>query len=115
MIKRIDQQLRVNRMMIDFFSENYGMIASSKKRYHYMFNYLEIITTVSSILLIYSGTKDNLEKKNELWKYIKQKNMFLFLKLRCGILGNYVYLPGKGGRTITVGGYKLFQKIYKFN
>ena len=115
MIKRIDQQLRVNRMMIDFFSENYGMIASSKKRYHYMFNYLEIITTVSSILLIYSGTKDNLEKKNELWKYIKQKNMFLFLKLRYGILGNYVYLPGKGGRTITVGGYKLFQKIYKFN
>jgi len=38
-----------------------------------MLNYLDIITTVSSILLIKSGTEENLEKKKELWKFLKKK------------------------------------------
>ena len=38
-----------------------------------MFNYLEIITVISTIMLIRSGTEENLEKKRELWRYIKEK------------------------------------------
>ncbi|MBR0164816.1 MAG: glycosyltransferase family 2 protein [Lachnospiraceae bacterium] len=115
MISRIDQQIRVNRLMVDFYTENYGMIASSLQRKQYMYNYLEIITIISSILLIYSGEPENLKKKKELWKYIRSKSLALYLRMRFSGMGNLVYLPGKGGRFITIGGYKLVRKIYKFN
>jgi hypothetical protein len=115
MIGRVDQQIRVNKLMIDFFVENKNKIIVNGKLYGYMYNYLEIITCISSILLIRSGTPENLEKKRELWDYIKQKDFTLFLKLRYGFLGNYMNLPGKGGRKISVEGYKICQRFFKFN
>lgn len=115
MISRIDQQIRVNKIMVDYYTDNYGMIASSPRRKQYMYNYLEVITMISSVLLIYSKTEENLEKKRELWAYLRKKNLLLYLKMRFAGLGNFVYLPGKGGRLITIGGYKLVRKIYKFN
>ena len=41
-----------------------------------MVNYLDIITTVSSVLLIRSEQEENLEKKKELWQYIKTKDKY---------------------------------------
>ena len=112
MIKRIDQQIRVNKIMVDAF--DLWKIPNRKLR-HYMFNYLEIITVISTIMLIRSGTEENLEKKRELWKYIKEKDIRLFHHLRAGILGNTMNLPGKGGRKISVAAYKLSQKVVGFN
>ena len=51
-----------------------------------MFNYLEIITVISTIMLIRSGTEENLLKKRELWKYIKDQDIRLFHHLRAGIM-----------------------------
>lgn len=115
MIGRIDQQLKVNRIMIDYLVSKKQFLSSHKKLRSYMINYLDIITTVSSIMLICSETEENLEKKNELWKYIKQKDVMLFYKLRYGLLGSCTNLPGKGGRKMTVEGYKLCQRFFKFN
>ena len=80
-----------------------------------MFNYLEIITVVSTIMLIRSGTEENLEKKRELWKYIKEKDIRLFRRLRRGIMGMAMNLPGKGGRKISIVAYRISQKIVGFN
>lgn len=115
MIGRIDQQLKVNKIMVDYVTAKKQFLATYKKLRNYMLNYLDIITTVSSIMLICSGTDENLEKKNELWKYIKQKDPFVFFRLRYGLLGSYTNLPGKGGRKISVEGYKLCQRFFKFN
>ena len=112
MISRIDQQIRVNKIMVDAF--DLWKIPNRKLR-HYMFNYLEIITVISTIMLIRSGTEENLEKKRELWKYIREKDIRLFHHLRAGILGNTMNLPGKGGRKISVAAYKLSQKVVGFN
>ena len=87
----------------------------TKRLHQYMRNYLEIITTVSSVLLIRSETEENLEKKKELWQYMKQKDRMLFSWMRRGIMGSAMNLPGKGGRKISVDGYKICQKIFKFN
>lgn len=38
-----------------------------------MVKYLDIITTVSSIMLIRARTEEAIEKKEELWAYIHQK------------------------------------------
>ena len=94
MIGRIDQQIKVNKIMIDEF--DLWKIPNPKLR-HYMFNYLEIITVISTIMLIRSGTEENLEKKRELWKYIKDHDIRLFHHLRNGIMGSALNLPGRGG------------------
>lgn len=112
MIGRIDQQIKVNKIMVDEF--DLWKIQNRKLR-HYMFNYLEIITVISTIMLIRSGTEENLEKKRELWGYIKKKDLRLFHHLRAGIMGNTMNLPGKGGRKISVAAYKLSQKVVGFN
>lgn len=112
MIKRIDQQILVNKLMIDSY-ELYKI--PNRKLRNYMISYLDIITTVSSIMLIRSKTEENFEKKKELWKYLKSKDRRLFFRLRTGILGSSMNLPGKSGRSISVAGYKLVQKFFGFN
>lgn len=115
MIKRIDQQIKVNKLMVDYFVSEKKRIFSNGKVRKYMANYLDIITTVSSILLIRSGTEENLEKKKELWNYIKTKDAGVWRRLRFGFLGTVMNLPGRGGRRLSVDGYKLSQKIFHFN
>ena len=112
MIKRIDQQIKVNKIMVD--SYDLWKLQDRKLR-KYMFNYLEIITVVSTVMLIRSGTEENLEKKRELWNYIKQKDLRLFHHLRTGIMGGTMNLPGKGGRKISIAAYKISQKVVGFN
>lgn len=112
MIGRIDQQIKVNKLMID--QVNLREIDNDKKR-RYMYNYLEIITIVSTILLIRSGTEENQEKKRELWNYIKTKDMRLYYKLRNGIMGITMHLPGRVGRNVCLAAYKLSQKVVGFN
>ncbi len=88
MIGRIDQQIRVNKLMIDYLTERKNQIIGNKKLYQYMVSYLDIVTTVSSILLIRSEKEENLEKKKELWEYLKKKDWFLYRKLRYGLLSS---------------------------
>ena len=115
MIGRIDQQLRVNKLMIDYLSRVRNTGPMNKKLRAYMIDYLDIITTISSIMLIRSETEENLQKKKELWDYLKQKDGYLYFKLRFGILGSSMNLPGKGGRKISVEGYKICRHFFKFN
>ena len=112
MISRIDQQIKVNKIMID--DVDLYKVSNPKCR-QYMFNYLEIITVVSTIMLIRSGTEENLQKKRELWTYIKKKDIRLFHRLRRGILGASMNLPGKTGRKISVAAYRISQKVVGFN
>ncbi|WP_100406489.1 glycosyltransferase family 2 protein [Bacillus solitudinis] len=112
MIKRIDQQIKVNKLMIDCV--DIDSIQNENLR-HYMLRHLEIVTVVSSILLIRSGTAENLQKKTELWKYIKDKDTRLYRSLKYGIMGNLINLPGSAGRKVSVGAYKISQKLVGFN
>lgn len=112
MIGRIDQQIKVNKIMLD--DVDLWSVKNPKCR-KYMFNYLEIITVVTTVMLLRSGTRENLEKKRELWKYIKEKDIRLFHKLRYGIMGNTMNLPGKSGRKISIAAYRISQKVVGFN
>lgn len=79
MIKRIDQQIRVNKLMVDAYI-NCGN--TNKRLKEYMFSYLDIITTISSIMLIRANTEESLQKKKELLEYIKTQNKLVYRKLR---------------------------------
>lgn len=112
MIKRIDQQIKVNKLMIDLVKLDH---ISNPKLRQYLLHHLEIVTVVSAILLIRSGTQENLRKKKELWKYIKNKDEDLYHEIRYGIMGQLMNLPGRPGRSISVGAYKISQRLVGFN
>ena len=112
MIGRIDQQIRVTKLMLGYYDVTK---LQNRKLRHYMIRYLEIMMVVSSILAIRSETEENLEKKKELWERVKKTNPRLYLRLRFGFLGQGMNLPGKSGRTISIAGYKIAQKFFGFN
>ena len=112
MISRIDQQIRVNKLMIDCMAAQSHEHTKLRK---YMLNYLSIVTTVTSILLIRMDSKDADAMKDELWKYMKKKDPLTYTTLRRGLLGIAMNMRSKVGRKIAVAGYKISQKIYGFN
>lgn len=112
MIGRIDQQLLVTKLMLGYYNE--AKITNRKLR-HYMVRYLEIMMTICSILAIKSGTDENMEKKKELWGYLKKLNLPLYMRIRWGFLGQSMNLPGAGGRQLSIAGYKISQKFFGFN
>ncbi len=112
MISRIDQQIFVTKTMIDMYELRR---IQSKKPRKYMLNYLAIMMTVSSILCIRSKKKENLEKKKELWQYLKQKDYGAFMKIRYGILGQTMNLPGRSGRKVSSMAYVVARRLIGFN
>lgn len=112
MIKRIDQQIFVTKTMIDMYSLK--KIGNRKLR-NYMVNYLAIMMTVSSIILIRSKKSENLEKKKELWKYLKKADYRTYWKIRYSIMGQTINLPGKSGRKISSIAYTVANQIIGFN
>ena len=112
MISRVDQQIFVTKSMIDMYDMRK---ISNKKLRVYMTNYLAIMMTVSSILLIRSKNAENLEKKRELWQYLKKNHYGTYWKIRYGILGQTMNLPGRSGRKISSLAYIVARRIVGFN
>ena len=112
MIKRLDQQLRVNYRMIDA----YDLWSIEEKHLReYMLSYLETITVVSTCLAYVSGTKENLHKAKALWKDIRDKDYRTYHHLRWGVLGGAMNLPGRFGRYLSVKAYRISQRFMGFN
>lgn len=112
MIKRIDQQLRITKIMIE--SHNVFQIRSRKLQ-AYMIKYLSMMMAICSVFLIKEGGDESLAKKQDLWDYLKNYDRRLYKKIRSQILGRSMNLPGKFGRRIVEVGYSITRKIYGFN
>lgn len=112
MISRINQQIKINKLMVDYYATKE---ATQKNTLSYMRRHLEIVTAISSILLIKEGSSESLTKKKELWAFIRKTDRQLYLKLRLGLLGIGLHLPGKVGRQTSIGVYRVAQRIYGFN
>ncbi len=112
MIGRIDQQLKVTKIMLDAY-DPYKLESRKLRRYTVL--YLEIMMVICSLLAIKSGTDENFEKKKEIWDYLRKQNYRLYLRIRYGFLGQSMNLPGKAGRQVSILGYKITRKFYGFN
>ena len=112
MMGRIDQQLRVNKILMN--DCNLWELENENLR-NYMISYVEIITTVSNVLLIRINTKESLQTKDELWEYLKNLDQRLYERIRFGLFGVGMNLPGNLGRQLTVAVYRVAQKIFGFN
>jgi len=112
MVKRIDQQYRVTRIMADIYN---NIEMPNKNVDKAMVHYFDMMMCVSSILSIIDGSKEKLQEKKKLWNEIKETNPKLYKKVRYSPLGFFMNLPGKFGRWISVIAYKITNKIFGFN
>lgn len=112
MIGRIDQQLLVNKLMLDKVDLD---SVEDPKLQNYLYNYLEIITMVSSILLTKSGKPENTVKKQQLWQYIDENYPAISKKMRKGLMGRLVLSTTRFGRWAALTAYSISQKVFGFN
>ncbi len=107
MIKRIDQQIKVTKLMIKSYLNSK---ISSGRLDDYMISFLDSVTMVSSTLAIRSGKPENLKKKQQLFNYIEMQDKNLYRRIRHSFFGRSTHMPGKLGRSITVALYKIGRK-----
>ncbi len=113
MIGRIDQQIRVNKLMIDAY--DLPKDVKNRQLSKYMFSYLAMICCVTSIMLLISGTEENLENRRDLWLYFKEKSPALYRRVRWGGRGIASNVYKKPACKVVLKGYRIAQKVYKFN
>ncbi len=112
MIGRIDQQIKVNKIMIDAYDLTK---IKNKKLRDYMVKYLTMMMTISSVFLIKEGSEESLAKRTELWDYLKKQNIYMYRMVNHMALSRPMRIRNRAGRKIVVWGYSLTQKIYGFN
>ncbi len=109
MIKRIDQQIRVTKLMIDFF-DPYIYWEKNRHLSKYLVHYIDIMMTVTTSLLQVENTSESKKKIKDIWKYLKEKNPHMYRYCNMSLSG-ITRLP----RGVVVLGYNIARKIYKFN
>ena len=113
MIKRVDQQLRVTRIMMNAV-DVYALPPEQAKLRAYMLNYFSMMMAISSIFLTLDGSKEALAKRRQLWDDLKAHDGHLYRRCRFSVAEG-CNLPGWLGSKISIGGYRIAQKIFKFN
>lgn len=113
MIQRIDQQIKVTKIIIDCYNNSIGI--ECKKLRKYMIKYLVMMMTVSTVLLLRDNTEESLSKKEELWNYLSSKNKTLYKEINKYFLGICMKIKGMLGRKIILAGYSLSRKVFGFN
>lgn len=110
MIKRIDQQLKVNSLMLTH--GHLDQVEDPVVR-RLKFHQLEIVTAISGMLLLRSGTPEHLALRDRLWDSIDQYDPGLALRLRNRFLGRLT--RGQWGRWVAVTLYRGAQRFFGFN
>lgn len=113
MISRIDQQIKVNKILFDSYNLEKIQEPCLKR---YMYRFLDIVNGVTSTLLIKEGSKEKLHMKKDFWKYMKKNNKKMYIKLRYfSTLGLVVNLRSIFGRKIVILIYQFIRKKFGFN
>ncbi len=113
MIGRIEQQLRITRIMIDAFELDDDV--KSPKLRQYMYNYLTMMMTICTVFSMLSDREDKEELRDGIWRYLEEHDERAYKKIRRSLMGIADNLPGKVGDRILISGYRIAQKLFKFN
>ena len=113
MIKRVDQQLRVTRIMMEAV-DVYALPVTQDKLRAYMLNYFSMMMAISSIFLTLDGSPEAMEKRKQLWADLKAHDARLYRRCRFSV-AEACNLPGWLGCKLSIGGYRIAQKLFKFN
>lgn len=112
MTERIDQQIKVNKLMINAYDL---MGIKDFKLRKYMIKYLAMMMIVSSALLVNEGSPESLQKRDDLWNCLRNKNIIIYNIINRRKLGKVMQMKKKSGQKFIIRGYHFFNRIYGFN
>ena len=113
MAGRIDQQVRVTRIMMESY-HLYQDVQPVQLR-SYMINYFVIMMAICSVFSRLSDHEDAMDELARLWSDLHAYDRRLWRRCRLGFLGAITNLPGPLGNRATIGLYRLADKLVKFN
>ena len=113
MIGRIDQQLRVTRIMIDSFLLERDV--KSPRLRSYMRNYLTMMMVICTVFSMMSDREDKEQMRADIWKYLREHDYQTYVRIRRSVMGVGTHLPGKAGDKVLLSAYHIAQKVFKFN
>ena len=113
MIKRLNEQIRVTEIMASSVKLPEG--AGSRKLAAYLEHYLGIIVSASSVIAVLANTPEALQQRQQMWDHIRKTDPKTASRLMKQFLVWGANLPGKAGRRVSVAGYRLAQRLYRFN
>lgn len=56
-----------------------------------------------------------MRRKKDLWKYLKSSHPETYRKLKRNPMGFFINIPGRTGRLLTTGIYRIAKKVFNFN
>ena len=112
-LSRLDQQMRVTKLLTEAYTLPDDVPCAKLSKY--MFNYLMIIVTASSVFCTIRGDEEALEMRRQMWREIEAHSPKMAATLRRYPLVKGSNLESKAGRAFALKIYRLAQRIYHFN
>jgi glycosyltransferase involved in cell wall biosynthesis len=110
---RVDHYWRVARIMMRAY-HLYDDIDSAQLR-GYMLSYFTIIMAICSVFSKMSERDDAEAQLQALWDELKDYDARMYRHARHHVVGLVTNLPGSVGKSLTLGGYRVAQRVVKFN
>lgn len=108
MMKRIDQQLKVNRLLISCCHQTNQL---PSKLGEYLIHHIQIVTLISTALLNKINTEESLAQKQALWNYLKQQTPEAYSKISRTMSARVLNIRGTTGVKISNTLYKTVRKL----
>ena len=87
----------------------------NKRLAGYMENYLALIIAASSTIALLKGDEDGLQQRAAMWERFHQRESTMAARMGRHPMAYGSNLPGAAGRKLSLAGYRLAQKLYRFN
>lgn len=111
MAGRIEQQLKITKIMIDFYNENEEEITKNKHLKNYMIKYLVIMCIICNVFTYINKTNESKQNLRKFWNNMKEQNEKLYKKIRYNSVCIVTFFP----KIIVIPVYRITRKIFKFN
>jgi hypothetical protein len=117
MVRRVDQQLRVNRLALAALPTQAEITAGDvpPQLSRALLHHVEGVCAVTSATLARGGTAAHLAQRDEFWREVKAENPWLYTRMRRTLLGATSNLPGSAGRRATSFAYHVARRVVGFS
>lgn len=110
---RIDHYWRVADIMIKSY-HLFDDISSQKLR-NYMLDHLSIVMGITSVFSRLSDREDAMSELGRVWETMRNFDEKMYRHTRHSLVGICTNLPTSAGEKVTLGLYRIAQKLVKFN
>ena len=113
MVSRVDQHIRVTRIMMHAYHIHDDVEQPRLRRY--MYNYFTLMMAAASVYSRISDKPNAMDECEALWDELKAYDDRMYRRARHGAMGVATNLPTDVGRKTTIGIYRVAQRLYRFN